>query len=534
MAQISPVLPFYEKRLPIPPQKQPELTTTNPETGGPVQYYEVEIKPFTQEIYEGMPAQFTGYDGISPGPTFIVPRGTEAIVRFVNNGLNETSVHLHGSYSRAPFDGWAEDVTQPGEYKDYYYPNQQSGRMLWYHDHAMHITAQNAYRGLAGAYILHDEAEDALNLPSGYGEFDIPLILSSKQYNEDGTLFDFGTVAGAWYGDVPHVNGIPWPFMDVEPRKYRFRFLNAAISRNFGLYFTESTGDEDSKIPFHVIASDAGLLERPVETSDLRAALAERWEIVFDFTEFTGQTIDLRNVPSISNLGTEISFENMDKIMRFNVAAETSAADNSVLPETLREVPFPTPTTADPTHSFLFARTNNQWTINGVGFSDPVNRLLANVSVGTVERWELSNTSPFWSHPIHIHLIDMRIVSRSSGRVEEYETAGLKDVVWLAKDETAVVEAHYAPWAGVYMFHCHNLIHEDDDMMAAFNTTVLPELGYNQTTYIDPMEAEWRSKPMGASDFSTRSGQFTEDEIIERIQFMTSFRPYENAEAESN
>lgn len=84
------------------------------------------------------PASLVGYDGISPGPTLIIPKGTESVVRFVNNAEIENSVHLHGSYSRAPFDGWAEDVTHPGEYKDYYYPNSQSARMLWYHDHAMH------------------------------------------------------------------------------------------------------------------------------------------------------------------------------------------------------------------------------------------------------------------------------------------------------------------------------------------------------------------------------------------------------------
>lgn len=82
-----------------------------------------------------------GYDGMAPGPTFLVPRGTETIVRFINRATKANSVHLHGSYSRAAFDGWAEDITNPGEYKDYYYPNQQSARLLWYHDHAMHIVS---------------------------------------------------------------------------------------------------------------------------------------------------------------------------------------------------------------------------------------------------------------------------------------------------------------------------------------------------------------------------------------------------------
>jgi FtsP/CotA-like multicopper oxidase with cupredoxin domain len=153
----------------------------NPVTGKKVRYYEVDIKEFEEQVYPGKKkAKLTGYDGISPGMTFIEERGTESMVRFINNGKGTSSVHLHGSYSRAPFDGWAEDITRPGEYKDYYYPNAQSGRLMWYHDHAIDHTAENAYFGLAGAWIVRDPAEDALGLPSGYGKYDIPLILASK------------------------------------------------------------------------------------------------------------------------------------------------------------------------------------------------------------------------------------------------------------------------------------------------------------------------------------------------------------------
>lgn len=111
-------------------------------TGGDIWYYEVDIKPFEQQVYPNLlPATLVGYDGVSPGPTFIVPKGTETVVRFVNNAERPNSVHLHGSPSRAPFDGWAEDTTEPGQFKDYYYPNTESARTLWYHDHAIGIVS---------------------------------------------------------------------------------------------------------------------------------------------------------------------------------------------------------------------------------------------------------------------------------------------------------------------------------------------------------------------------------------------------------
>lgn len=130
----------------------------------------------------------------------MMEKGREAVVRFINKSSRKSAIHLHGSYSRAPFDGWAEDTISPGEYKDYYYPNTQSARTLWYHDHAEHITAQNAYFGQAGFYLLHDKEEDALGLPKG--KYDVPLALSSKQYNPDGTLFDPIVETVSLYGDV--------------------------------------------------------------------------------------------------------------------------------------------------------------------------------------------------------------------------------------------------------------------------------------------------------------------------------------------
>jgi bilirubin oxidase len=203
---LSPAYDLFSVALPIPPIKAPLFSLTNPFNGKEIDYYEIEIKPFQHQIFPDLePADFVGYDGMSPGPTFYQEKGRESVVRFVNKATVESSIHLHGSFSRAPWDGWAEDVTQPGEYKDYFYPNEQAGRFSWYHDHAMHETAENAYNGQAGGYILHDPDEDALGLPSGYGEYDIPLILTSKQYNADGTLFSTKGELNSLWGDVIQV-----------------------------------------------------------------------------------------------------------------------------------------------------------------------------------------------------------------------------------------------------------------------------------------------------------------------------------------
>ncbi|KAF4875319.1 Bilirubin oxidase [Colletotrichum siamense] len=513
---------LYEFPLPIPPQKQEKFSdkpVINPVTGKKMRYYEIEIKQLSQKVYPNLGnATLFGYDGVSPGPTFMMERGEEAVVRFTNHHPSmANSVHLHGSYSRTPWDGWAEDVTKPGEYKDYYYPNNQAARTLWYHDHAIDHTAENAYYGQAGAYILHDPAEDGLALPSGYGIYDIPLILSAKQYNPDGSLFSPASETTSLYGDVIHVNGQPWPYLKVEPRKYRFRLLDAAISRTFLLYLENSKGE---RADFQVIASDAGLLTGPQKVQELYIAMAERYEIVIDFSKFKGENVTLRNTRGFA---ADQDFIHTDKVMRF-VVSDQSVDDKSNVPSSLRNVPFPKDKTGVDQH-FRFERTGSDWRINGVTFADVNNRVLARPKRGTIEVWELENSSGGWSHPIHIHLVDFRVIKRVNGRgaVMPYEFQGLKDVVWLGPGETVTVEAHYAPWPGVYMFHCHNLIHEDHEMMAAFNVTVLEDLGYTEEYFVDPMEKEWRAKP-------ETSNAYNYDSIKSRMQFMANYQPYNNVD----
>jgi bilirubin oxidase len=111
---------IFQNPLPFPPDKIPSAEYTDPKTGRTVKFYDIEVRPFEHQVYPNLkPAKLVGYDGMSPGPTIRTERGVEAVVRFTNHAEKDLSVHLHGSYSRAPFDGWAEDVTKKGQYKDY-------------------------------------------------------------------------------------------------------------------------------------------------------------------------------------------------------------------------------------------------------------------------------------------------------------------------------------------------------------------------------------------------------------------------------
>lgn len=279
---------------------------------------------------------------------------------------------------------------------------------IWY----LHRAKENAYFGQAGFYILHDPQEQALGLPSG--KYDIPLALAAKRYNADGSLWspEANGETVSVFGDVIHVNGQPWPYLAVEPRKYRFRFLDTSISRSFQMYL-EADKAVGTRIPFNVIGADTGLLSKPVPSTQLDISMAERWEVVFDFTAYAGQNVTLKNNRKV---GADDDYNSTDKIMRF-VVGPTVLDDtgNGALASTFRDVPFPPQkTTVDRT--FKFERSNGKFQVNGISWSDgPEARVLAKPQRGAVEVWELENSSGGWTHPIHIHCLSSLLLSRLTG-----------------------------------------------------------------------------------------------------------------------
>ena len=220
-------------------------------------------------------------------------RGEETVIRVTNQGSGPAAMHLHGSPSHAPWDGWAGDLLQPGEYKDYYYPNNQAGP-LWYHDHVDGATGPDVYYGQAGSYIIFDPAEDALGLP--LGNYDIPLAIQDKVYQSNGDLGSPTASNLNFFGDIIQVNEQPWPYLEVEPRKYRLRFFCMSLSRGYEMQFLDE--ESGNLIDVQVVASDAGLFTGPVTTNDIVISMGERYEVVIDFAPYQGKNITLLNNPA--------------------------------------------------------------------------------------------------------------------------------------------------------------------------------------------------------------------------------------------
>ena len=438
---------------------------------GTTDYFRVAMRPTVTEIVPGLQTEVWGYEGMVPGPTFHVTRGRPAVVRMVNNLPSRhpvlrytpwTSVHLHGSASLPQYDGYASDIMNPGQWKDYVYPNKQAARTLWYHDHGLHHTAQNVYMGLAGMYVMHDPVERALPIPRG--EYDVPLIVTDMMFNADGSLlFNLIEDSGV-YGDVIAVNGRPWPVMKVARRKYRFRILNASASRSYQWSLSDGRS-------MTLIATDSGLLAAPRSVSSIRHAPAERYEVVIDFARYSpGARIVLRNTSPKNNF----DFPNIDKVMAFDVTGDAfDPADNQVPPvlEPYQPAMSLVESQAVRTRTMVFRRANSQWTINGKTWEDVVRSGFtlnqANPTRDDIEIWELRNPSGGWHHPVHVHLVDFKILTRN-GRAPRNHELGAKDVVYLGENDTIRVLIKFEGGSGKYMMHCHNLVHEDHDMMGQF------------------------------------------------------------------
>lgn len=451
----SPPTTPFQVSLPIPPVLAPTSQDSTTD------YYEITMKSAQKSILPGLLTTIWGYNGLYPGPTIVARKGRTVQVTQTNNLSEAVSVHLHGGHTPAtplPYgsDGHPLDLISPGGSKVYVYPNNQDAAPLWYHDHALGRTGPHVYMGLAAFYILHDDLEISLNLPSG--SYDIGLAIQDRTFNADGSFF-YPTVTGSvlrngFQGDTVLVNGAVQPYFQVAARKYRFRILNGSNASDYQLALQVS--GSHSGPSFTQIGSDGGLLRAPVSRSSIPLSPAERADVVIDFSKFAvGTQIIMSNSRSWGG--------NTDKIMRFDVVR--TETDTSVVPSTLRTI---TPLGAASVTRDIeldFDRNLGIWVLNGQGFGDG-SRVDFFPQLGATEIWRFNNHSGM-IHPMHIHDIEFQILDKD-GRAPGPGEDGFKDTVAVPSWGTASVITQFNDNLGKYVFHCHKLEHEDHDMMGQF------------------------------------------------------------------
>jgi FtsP/CotA-like multicopper oxidase with cupredoxin domain len=448
----------------------------------------------------------------------------------VGFGQAYTTVHLHGAHLQPRADGFPDDlaapppgfpariVSAPGEFHDHAYPlfdpgfetdlaagvehldTAESPSTLWYHDHFLEFTAQNVYRGLAGFFLVFDRAEptedktaydiddeqtardlyakDQRFLPLPSGPFDIPLVLQDRRFAPDYSLVYSSFDHRGFLGDKFLVNGAIQPKLRVQQRKYRFRFLNGSNARIYQVFLCSANG---AQRPMDMIATEGGLLSAPIRNiSNFSLAMAERIEVVVDFSKYP--------------VGTELFIENRRRqtrgeqpdgiasrgpqLLKFIVEPmPPGEEDASFVPDVLRPFdPISPQELAEArvrTKTFDFDEDHGNWVINDRLAGD-LRRPITTSRLGRGEIWRLKNDDDRWWHPIHIHSDYFRVLSRN-GKVPplwERDGRAKKDTILLRDDEVVEIFVKFTDHTGPWVFHCHNLEHEDMAMMARFDTVM--------------------------------------------------------------
>jgi spore coat protein A len=425
------------------------------------------------------------------------------------------TTHAHGLHVESASDGLPEswfsrdfEVTGPGFEKDILdYPNRQSAATLWYHDHALGITRLNVYAGLAGFYLLRSSQEDRLDLPDNDGpaDYEIPLVIQDRAFENDGELKYPGSFEAEFGGDTAVVNGLAYPYIKVEPRKYRFRLLNGSNTRFYDLELRNDTGNQtpaDDVPLLYQIGVELGFLPETVpigpggELNSLVLAPAERADVVVDFSDHEGDTLTMTNDAEFPYAGGNDPSVSPNEIMQFRVTKELQGEDAAADPMSLNlpsgsEFPEQSAKTTR-NHTLDTGSLNGLDThfLNEAQWDDE--DAIEEVQVGTTEIWRLANTTGD-THPIHLHLVEFQLLdtqefdaegfndARDNGEtpaVEDYlegdpqppdpNELGDKDTVRVDPDEAVRIIARFGEFTGRYVWHCHILEHEDQEMMLPF------------------------------------------------------------------
>jgi spore coat protein A len=491
----STLTPFVDP-LPIPPQARVSGTRPNPENPKEnIPLYRIAMRACEVKVHRDLPpTRMWGFGGIFPGPTIGTESGNAVMVEWQNElpdrhflPIDHTLmgaepsvpevravVHLHGGRTPPASDGYPEEWITPGKTQTCFYPSAQHAAMLFYHDHAMGINRLNIYAGLQGLFVVRDPREAVLQLPAG--KYEIPLLIADRMLTRDGQLFypvsefrDRPWVPEV-FGNAILVNGKLLPYHEVEPRKYRLRLMNGSNGRFYRIGLS-------NRMSFAVIGNDQGLLEAPVTAKRVPLAPAERADMVVDFAPLAGTTVRL-----VSD-----SFD----ILEFRVAKQRGA-ETSALPAVLHKpVDLPKESDAVRTRRLTLDEKVDEvqrsmgMLLNNTPWHAPVTEKPV---LNTTEIWELVNLTED-AHPIHLHLVRFRILDRRTFDEFEYQNRGVlrytgpvqppeplesgwKDTVRVDPGTVTRILVPFEGYAGRYVWHCHILEHEDNEMMRPYE--VLP------------------------------------------------------------
>lgn len=437
----------------------------------------------------------TRQQGVEYANPIILVRSGARLSMTLDNALDEgTIIHWHGLHLPGAMDGHPRDTIGPGSRYRYEFAVANRAGTYWYHTHAHHLTARQAYSGLASFFIVEDDEELALReaLDLRLGTTDLPVVIQDKRFDAAGELVyrpDPMERMMGYLGDTILANLTPTPTARIESRLYRLRLLNGSNARIYRLAFAR----RGRALPYHVIGTDGGLLDRPYEVTEAFLAPGERLDVLLDASELeAGDDVYLRSLAfdplegggmmggmmgggMMGNApGRELANGAAFDIMKLTVDKRVNRP--ATLPHRLSQVPAIDHRGA-PVRGVELQMARMRWLINGESYREDAHPI--QVRRGAVEIWEIRNGRHSMAHPMHMHGFQFQVLSRHGspaqvralgvhGQGRTAADLGLKDTVLVWPGETVRVAVDFShDFAGdqSYVYHCHNLEHEDSDMM---------------------------------------------------------------------
>lgn len=429
--------------------------------------FNLSVAASTHTFYGTTATPTYGINGSYLGPTLLLNEGDSVSIA-VNNTLSvSTTMHWHGLHVPAASDGGPHTVIPASSTWQTGFVVRNAASMCWYHPHLHQNTASQVYMGLAGMIIVKDTVEAQLNLPRTYGVDDFPVVLQDRSFNANGTFLVEALA------DSMIVNGTANAYLDAPAQVVRLRLLNGSNVRAYNIGFSDNRS-------FYVIASDGGLLAQPYATTRLKMSGGERYEILVDLSSSFGNSFYLTSYASqlgntepggggMANGNSPLNAVDFP-IMQLNVVAATANPVTQVPASLITLTPWQSANANTVRYKTLegngmFTNMGN-FTIN----NQPFDMMVINdtIPLNNLEVWQFTNNSTL-AHPIHIHDVPFYILSRN-GNAPPAQEGSLKDVFYLMPNEIVQVIMKFEHYADTvpYMYHCHNLMHEDNEMMAQF------------------------------------------------------------------
>jgi FtsP/CotA-like multicopper oxidase with cupredoxin domain len=403
------------------------------------------------------------------GPSFKVNRGDAVNILLQNNLSEHTNIHWHGLKIPALMDGHPDQLANAGATFRYQFTVNQRAGLSWYHPHPHEMTGKQVFQGLAGLFIINDTEEAALNLPSG--QYELPLVIQDKRITTNGITYNpsMEEVMAGYMGESIIVNGVYSPYTEVATRFYRLRILNGSNARVYNLALSNNAD-------MVIIGNDGGLLKTPSSVKEILIAPGERLDVLINFS---GNAIGTEIFLTSNEFGNggDAQGKQQFKIMKFKVAS--TVTDTFTVPAILSSVTTVPASSAVKTRTFEIsnAMEHHGYPMNdGMQMRHRINgnlfdsgRIDENVSANTNEIWVFDNSKGDEPHPMHLHGLFFQVLQRSGGRNNLIASeSGWKDTVLVMPGETVRVIVPFEGNTGKFVFHCHNLEHEDDGMMLQY------------------------------------------------------------------